>query len=149
MTAAPNPRRSWHHKVTKWAVLSAFSFLTSVGLTIALTELLGLAASASFGITLGTVLVLNFLGLRYFVFPDGRGSLVAQVGWFGSLSAVFRATEWVAFYLIERLHVIDYRALLIVVLVGSSMLKFLVYNRVFGRGWRPGSREGARVDPKR
>ena len=121
----------WIGRLAKWGLLSFLSFLATVGLTIALTEGARLHPRLSFAITLIAVLGCNFLSLRYFVFSASSGSVRRQLGWFGGLSIVFRAAEWMVFAVSEALSSQDYRVLLVGILVVSSLVKFQVYSRLF------------------
>jgi putative flippase GtrA len=112
--------------------------VVSVGVTLAATALLHELAEVpepvAAAIGLATALVVNFLVLRFFAFRGTGMPLGKQLLMFLGSSGVFRALEYGAFYVLHWLGVY-YLLALVIVLGGSFIVKFLVYDRfVFARG---------------
>jgi putative flippase GtrA len=127
-------------QVVRFGLLSVFSFSLNLGLTLLLHEVLGVRKEVAFGAALATLLVLNFLALRYLVYqPQRPGPWLRQIAFYLPSAFGFRGGEWVAFVLFQRLTTIDYRLVIVLVLGCSMLAKFFFYRGVFGRRLEGGS----------
>jgi putative flippase GtrA len=109
----------------------------AVGTTAILHELASLSQPLAAALGLVSAMVVNFLMLRYFIFRGTRLPIVRQSLTFLASSGLFRGLEYVAFLLVNAIPGTHYLIALILVLGGSFILKFIVYEGwVFAR--RPG-----------
>lgn len=116
-------------ELTRWVLVSAGSFLANLGITIVCTEWLGFPAFVSFAVALVVVQAGNFLAIRYVIFPGDNLPIRQQAYRYVGLALGFRATEWIVFSALHLTSGIDYRGLVVAVLAGSSLVKFVAYRR--------------------
>ena len=110
----------------------------AVGTTAILHELGSMNERVAAAMGLAAALVVNFLMLRYFVFRGTHPPLLRQLLVFLASSGVFRGIEYVAFLLVSTVSGMHYLLVLVFVLGGSFILKFVVYEGwVFVRGANP------------
>lgn len=60
--------------------LSCVSFVTSFGLTLALHEWGQVPEEAAFAVALAVVLILNFVGMRWYIYEAQSGTILQQFG---------------------------------------------------------------------
>ena len=120
----------------RFGALSIASFSINLGLTIGLHEGLGISAAAAFAIAIAVVYVLNFVGMRFFVFPQkakSGQSVIKQATAFLITSALFRVFDYGAFLLLNGVFGVYYIGTIVLVSGISFVTKFLFYRRwVFG-----------------
>jgi putative flippase GtrA len=102
----------------------------AVGTTVILHELGSMSAPVAAAIGLASALLVNFLMLRYFIFRGTRLPWAHQLLTFLVSSGVFRGLEYLAFLLVNTLAGVHYLLALVLVLAGSFIVKFIVYD-----GW--------------
>jgi hypothetical protein len=116
--------------------LSCVSFVTHLGLTVGLHEWGRLPEEAAFALALAAVLVLNFLGMRWYVYETQAGALWPQCGRYLCSACGFRAAEYGAFVLWHTWYGSEYRLTVVSILVMSAALKFFYYRLLFERRGR-------------
>ena len=124
-------------QLVRWVLVSGVSFATNLGITVAGTEWFGLSPPLSFAVALVLVQVWNFLAIRYLIFGSEEMPIGLQARRYLGLTVLFRVAEWVGFKALHTLGTADYRALVVGVLVFSSLFKFVVY-----RHWLSGPNPG-------
>lgn len=118
---------SW---VGRYVLLSGISLCLNLMLTIGLHELLRVPEEAAFMIALLTVFCTNFVGLRYYVYPDSQLSFGQQLGGYVTSSVGFRALEYIAFLLAHSWLGCPYRVTVVAVLIVSYAAKQLVHRHL-------------------
>jgi putative flippase GtrA len=89
-----------------------------------------MSAPVAAALGLASALVVNFLMLRYFIFRGTQLPWGRQLLTFLASSGVFRGIEYLGFLLVNSLAGVHYLLALVLVLAGSFILKFIVYE-----GW--------------
>lgn len=114
----------------RYLIITGLSFVTNLGMTLVLTEVLGLHEEISFAIALATVFIMNFLFMRYYIYASREGSARRQFIMY-TLSAVgFRGLEFISFLVIHTLLNVQYAIALTFILVSSSIVKFFYFKLV-------------------
>lgn len=116
--------------VGRYLLLSGFSLCLNLLLTIGLHEWFGVPEEAAFMVALLTVFGTNFVGLRYFVYPDSELSWGQQLGGYVTSSVGFRGLEYIAFLLAHSWLGCPYRLTVIAVLIVSYLAKQLVHRHL-------------------
>ena len=111
----------------RFASLGVLSYATNVGLTFVLHEWYALPAEAAFAAALVTVFCMNFLLMRYYVYPGLRGGLGRQLAQFGVTSALFRGGEYVAFLVLHSWLGTHYLPAIVAVTGAAFVAKFFYY----------------------
>ena len=120
----------------RFGISTGLSASVSLGLPILLHELLHVEQKVAVAISQVTVLLMNFLTLRLFVFR-AKGSVRGDMlRYFGS-AAVFRGLEYLSFLALFELAGLFYLTALIITLVTSTLVKFVWYRFIFGRSAVP------------
>jgi putative flippase GtrA len=127
---APFGKRRWLITFLKYLLMSGVSLGINLGLTALLHELGGIREEFAFAISIGVVLVTNFLGLRYFVFPGQRGRIVGQFVLFVLSCSGFRASEYAAFLALHTWMGMAYPVSIFLILLASFLMKFFYYGAV-------------------
>jgi len=123
-------------QLLRFGLSTGLSASVSLGLPVVLHELLHVEQKVAVGISQVTVLLMNFVTLRLFVFR-GKGSVRGDLlRYFGS-AAVFRGIEYLSFLALFELAGLFYLTALIITLIISTMIKFVWYRFIFGRGAIP------------
>ncbi|MDX1682660.1 MAG: hypothetical protein R3336_06040, partial [Phycisphaeraceae bacterium] len=104
-----------------------------LGLTAALHEGLGASEEVAFAVALALVFVINFLVLRYFVYPGQTAPLGRQMAETLAASIGFRIGEYLAFLLFHTGFDLPYLPVAAGVLVASFLMKFGFYRQVIFR----------------
>lgn len=115
--------------VALMAVMSGVSFVVNLGLTHGLHEVLGASAELAFLISLATVMVMNFLACRYFIFDAREGDFRGQAVRFLMSALLFRGVEYLAFLVIHTWLGVHYLLAIAGVLGASFVTKFLFFGR--------------------
>ena len=119
-------------QIIRFGMATGLSATVSLGLPILLHEGLDVEQRVAVAISQSTVLLINFLTLRLFVFR-GKGSVRGDLmRYFGS-AAVFRGLEYLGFLALFELAGLFYLTALIITLVVSTLIKFLWYRYIFRR----------------
>jgi len=123
-------------QLLRFGVSTGLSASVSLGLPIVLHELVHVEQKIAVAISQATVLLLNFLVLRFFVFR-AKGSVRGDLmRYFGS-AAVFRGLEYLSFLALFELAGLFYLTALLITLVTSTLIKFVWYRFIFGRSVAP------------
>jgi hypothetical protein len=77
--------------------LSCVSFVTSFGLTLALHEWGQLPEEAAFAVALAVVLILNFVGMRWYIYEAQSGTILQQFGLYLCSAWAFRGADTALF----------------------------------------------------
>ena len=118
----------------RYLAWSAVSFVSNVGLSFALYDLVQLPGEAAFLLALLLMFVVNFLGLRYFVYRSFSAPPLGQFGKYALSAAGFRLSEYLAFLAAHTVLGSPYRPTVVGVLIVSFLFKYVFYRRfVFHR----------------
>lgn len=113
---------------------SAFSFGLNLAITSFVHEILGWTPATAFALALVTVLTVNFFVLRHFVFEATSGTAAGQATAYLFSALGFRATEYLAFLVVNVRLGVPYLLTATVVLAVSTAVKFFVYgSKIFVR----------------
>ena len=119
----------------RFTSLSGLSFSVNFFLTIFLHENLRIREEWAFAIVLALTTVMNFLLLRYFVYPGRHGAFVKQFGLFTASSLGFRCLEYSLFLVFHTWFGFAYRLVILGTLVATFVTKYFYYGAVvFSRG---------------
>jgi putative flippase GtrA len=118
-------------QVLRFGVSSAASAAVSVGLPILLHEGAGVDQATAVAISQCSVLLLNFLMIRLFVFRSTRSGR-RDLGVYAASAASFRAGEYLLFLLLFDSLGFYYVLALVLTLGASALLKFFWFRFVFG-----------------
>ena len=123
-------------QLLRFGMATALSAIVSLGLPVILHEVFQVEQKVAVGISQATVLLMNFLTLRLFVFR-GNGSMRGDLmRYFGS-AAVFRGLEYLSFVALFELAGLFYLTALVITLLASTLIKFVWYRFLFGRRAAP------------
>ncbi len=111
----------------KFGGLSGFSFIVNIGVTFFCHEYIGLHEELSYAIALVTVLVTNFLGLRYAVFKAQKSKPGRQFLYFVLSSIGFRVVEYIIFIIIHSWLGLYYLLAIVLISIVFTVLKFFFY----------------------
>ena len=119
----------------RFAALSVTSFSINIGVTAGLKAIAGVPGAVGFAVALIITTVVNFAGLRYFVFPAKRPSvhLLNQFLAFVSATIGFRFGEYMSFMAIQTWIGLPETFAVLIVLSTSILLKFSFYGKVVFR----------------
>ena len=117
----------------RFVQLSGTSLVTNWGLMLGLHEWGRLPEEAAFALALATVLVLNFVVMRWYIYAPPPGALWHQFGLYLCSACGFRVAEYGAFLLWHTWHGSDYRLAVVGITVPSAVLKFFYYRCLFER----------------
>lgn len=118
-------------QLLRFGVTSGASAVVSLGLPVFLHEALGIEQKVAVAISQCSVLLLNFLMLRLFVFRSRRGARRDLTYYVGSAVA-FRGTEYLLFLALFELAGLHYFIALLLTLGTSTVIKFFWYRVLFG-----------------
>jgi len=123
-------------QLLRFGMATGLSAIVSLGLPLFLHELLHVEQKVAVGISQASVLLMNFLTLRLFVFR-GKGSIRGDLmRYFGS-AAVFRGLEYLSFLALFELAGLFYLTALVITLLTSTLIKFVWYRFIFDQGVAP------------
>lgn len=108
------------------ATLSLASLLTGYLLTTGLIELAGVGTRLSYAVAIITCSVLNFFGLRYYVFSKSTPSLVGAALKFFPSVLLFRNVEILIFSYLLQIYD-NYHVVYFATAAASAGAKFLLY----------------------
>jgi putative flippase GtrA len=112
----------------RYLLQSGLSFTTNLGITAGLHELLGVSPEISFAIALVFVFVMNFAGMRWWVFRGTDRPIATQFMGFGLSSLAFRGLEYCGYLLLYRVAAIPYLVAAAATIGISFVVKYVVYN---------------------
>jgi len=111
----------------RYGLMSVNSFVINFGLTFSLHEFLALPEELAFAIGLITMLVINFVGFRYYVFKASAETAPQQMMRFFLTALGFRSSEYLTFMLVHTIMGVDYRVAVVGILALSTIAKFFCY----------------------
>ena len=123
-------------QLLRFGMATGLSAIISLGMPVFLHELLHVEQKVAVAISQATVLLMNFITLRLFVFR-GKGSIRGDLmRYFGS-AAMFRGLEYLSFLALFELAGLFYLTALVITLIASTMIKFVWYRFIFGNSAAP------------
>ena len=126
----PGIRRLLAHDVVRYLILTVLSLILVVSVTSALHEWFGVWLDGAYGVGLVSAFVLNFLGMRYYVYGGPTRPFLVQLGGFSLSTIGFRVLEYFAFSIVHGWFG-AYYALAILLVQGTSFVaKFILYRFV-------------------
>lgn len=114
----------------RFALLSTLSMTINLGVTTGLKALAGVPGVIGFAIALALSMILNFAGLRYYVYPGSAGKLFPQFVAFASASIGFRLAEYMGFVVLEAGFGVHEAIAVFIILSLSLLMKFSFYANV-------------------
>ena len=118
-------------QLLRFGMASGLSAVITLGLPIALHEGLHLDQRIAVGISQTTVLLINFITLRLFVFRSS-GRVRHDAFRYAASAVMFRSLEYVSFLLLFELAGMFYVTALFATLCISTVAKFFWYRFLFG-----------------
>ena len=118
-------------QLVRFGMATGLSAIVSFGLPIALHELLNVEQKVAVGISQASVLLVNFLTLRIFVFRSSR-SVRGDIVRYAASAVAFRGLEYLSFLLLFEFGGLYYITALFITLVVSTFFKFVWYRFLFG-----------------
>lgn len=118
-------------QMLRFGMATGLSASVSLGLPIFLHELLHVEQKIAVAISQTSVLLVNFLTLRMFVFRS-KGTVRGDAFRYGASAVAFRGLEYVSFLLLFQQAGMFYVSALVVTLCISTIAKFVWYRFVFG-----------------
>ncbi len=116
--------------ILRFGTSGALSFAVNLGGTAFLHELCGFGEEVAFAVALAVVFVMNFLVMRYYVFPGPQRSVTTQLAMFGASSVGFRGAEYLAFLILHTWLRTQYALAIVAILALSFVCKFVFYRGV-------------------
>jgi putative flippase GtrA len=111
----------------RYLVFSGISFCLNVGITATLREAFGVSPEIAFAVALVTVFVINFIGLRWWVFAGTERALAKQFAAFVLSSLCFRGLEYCAYLVLLRAFDVPYLIAVVATIGVSFVVKYVVY----------------------
>ena len=111
----------------RFALVSALSFIVLMSSTWTLHEIIGVSQELAYLSALFLATIMNFLSLRYFVYPGSETGLFTQFSYFLSAVCGFRVAEYLSFSAIQALTDIQYMATIFMISIVSLISKFLFF----------------------
>ena len=118
-------------QLIRFGMTTILSAIVSLGLPVALHEFLHVDQKAAVGISQLSVLLMNFLTLRLFVFRSS-GSMRRDMVRYAASAVAFRALEYLGFVALFELAGLFYVTALVITLFFSTLIKFVWYRFLFG-----------------
>lgn len=123
-------------QLARFGLSSLASATVSLGLPALLHEVFGVEQKTAVAISQTSVLLLNFLMIRLFVFRS-QGRAGRDLGYYVGSTVVFRGSEYVLFLALFELVGMYYLVALVLTLGTSTVVKFVWYRFLFGRRAAP------------
>ena len=125
-----SPATPFLTSLVRYGLVSALSFVSILGITAFLHEIIGAGEEWAFAIALVSVFFLNFWLMRMFVYPGQTRGAAGQFLQTLGASLGFRVLEYAAFLLLHTGLGMQYLATSAVVLIASFCAKFIFYRHV-------------------
>jgi putative flippase GtrA len=113
-------------QLMRFGVSTLISASITIGLPVLLHELFHVPEQRAVFIAFNVALVVNFIIMRHFVFAK-RGSAAGDMLRYAVTNIAFRLAEYAAFSFLFRVLHLYYVLAIVVVLIGSTTLKFVAY----------------------
>ena len=117
-------------QLLRYGVSSGASAAVSVGLPVFLHEAFGVEQKVAVAISQVSVLLLNFLMIRIFVFRSNGRAKRDLASYVGS-AVVFRSLEYLCFLCLFEVLELYYLTALVTTLTTSTLVKFFWYRYLF------------------
>jgi putative flippase GtrA len=75
-------------------------------------------------------LAVNFIALRWFVFPNSAARIRHQLLRYVTVNGALRGGEYLAYLLLIQILSLHYQISMIIVMVVSSLMKFVIYDKI-------------------
>jgi putative flippase GtrA len=124
-------RRDIAGELMRFGVATGLSAMVSLGMPIALHELFHVDQKVAVAISQVSVLAINFVTIKMFVFRS-RGNVRADMFRYMGSALVFRGIEYASFLLLFEVAGIFYVTALVLTLGTSTLIKFVWYRFIFG-----------------
>jgi putative flippase GtrA len=125
----------------KYAGVGVLSFATNLSITAMLHELLGVPAELAFAAALATVIALNYILARRFIYSSS-GPVLTELSRFLGATAGFRIMEYVMFLAFHSLLGINYLVSIMLLTSISFVSKYFAYKHLVFNGSDQISRDG-------
>jgi putative flippase GtrA len=112
----------------RYLAFSGLSFAVNLGITAGLHEGFDVDPEVSFAVALVVVFLMNFAGLRWWIFSGTDRPVASQFLGFGLSSLGFRGLEYCGYLLLYRLAGLDYLLAAVAVIGAAFVAKYAVYN---------------------
>lgn len=123
-------------QLARFGLSSVASATISLGLPALLHEVFGIEQKVAVAISQSSVLLLNFLMIRLFVFRS-QGRAGRDLGYYVGSTIAFRGLEFLLFLALFELAGLYYLTALVLTLGTSTAIKFVWYRFLFGRRTAP------------
>ena len=123
-------------QLIRYGVSSGASAAVSLGLPVLLHEAFGVEQKLAVAISQVSVLLLNFLMIRLFVFRS-KSKAKRDLGYYIGSAVAFRGLEYLLFLALFELAALHYFAALLLTLGVSTVVKFGWYRFLFHRSAEP------------
>lgn len=123
-------RRLLAHDVVRYLMLTVLSLILVVTVTSVLHEWFGVWLDGAYGVGLGAAFILNFLGMRYYVYGGPTRPFLVQLGGFFLSTIGFRILEYIAFSIVNGWFGAYYAFAILLVQGASFVAKFILYRFV-------------------
>jgi putative flippase GtrA len=127
--ASPAPPSALRGLV-RYGLLSAGSFLITVGGTAFGHEIIGAPEEKAYAIALVVAFIVNFLAMRYYVYDGRRGNAIAQLSLCLASSLAFRGMEYGAFLVVHTWLKTPYALAIVAIQLCSWLVKFFYYRGI-------------------
>ncbi|MGF1526356.1 MAG: GtrA family protein [Candidatus Competibacterales bacterium] len=129
----PQTNRILYFAGLRFGQVAVASLVTTMAVTALAHEVFGLSEVIAYPLALAVALVQNFLGLRYYVYPNSRGALLLQFVQYTGSSLVFRGLEYGLFLSLHLLGQLHYLLAVGIVALVSFVTKFFFYRHTIFR----------------
>jgi putative flippase GtrA len=119
-------------QLLRFGVSTGASAALSLGLPVLLHEAFGVEQKVAVAISQVSVLFLNFLMIRLFVFRSQRAAK-KDIAYYVGSAVAFRALEYLLFLALFELVSLFYFTALVLTLGTSTFVKFFWYRLLFGK----------------
>jgi putative flippase GtrA len=114
----------------RYAIATGVCFVVNLGLTVLLTEVVGVYEEISYAIALSTVFFMNFFLMRYYIYRSSESNLASQFILYAGSAVAFRGIEYGCFLLIHSWMGMPYGAAIVLIQGFSAVTKFVYYKRI-------------------
>ena len=123
-------------QLIRYGVSSGASAAVSLGLPVLLHEAFGVEQKLAVAISQASVLLLNFLMIRLFVFRS-KSTAKRDLAYYVGSAVAFRGLEYLLFLALFELASLHYFLALLLTLAVSTVVKFGWYRFLFHRSTEP------------
>jgi putative flippase GtrA len=117
----------------RYLLATGFSALMSLGLPVLFVDVFGWRAELAVAAAFVIAFLVNFLIHKFLVFRSA-GRVLREFLGFAATNGLMRLVDYAGFLLLYRVAGLHYLVALVAVLTVTSLLRFLAFRRIFGRG---------------